>query len=75
MLDAFRFRKFAASQGALFTNMHPLRSCELANLGVAILACGTCLKSRQLGSFRACPISTMVDCEELVLWADKTVAF
>jgi len=40
-----------------------------------ILACGTCLESRKKGSTEACPISTMVDCVELVEWADKTVTF
>ena len=45
------------------------------NSGGEILACGTCLKSRQLVSSDACPISTMIDCVNLVLWADKTVTF
>jgi len=45
------------------------------NLGGDILACGTCLKSRQLDSSEACPISTMIDCVNLVIWADKTVTF
>jgi len=40
-----------------------------------ILACGTCLKSRHLDSTEACPVSTMADCVELVVWADKTVTF
>ena len=43
--------------------------------GGEILACGTCLKSRQLSSTEACPISTMVDCVEMVVWADRTVTF
>lgn len=43
--------------------------------GGEILACGTCLKSRQLESTEACPISTMADCVEMVEWADKTVTF
>lgn len=43
--------------------------------GGEILACGTCLKSRQLESTEACPISTMIDCVEMVEWADKTVTF
>jgi uncharacterized protein involved in oxidation of intracellular sulfur len=43
--------------------------------GGEILACGTCLKSRQLDSSDACPISTMVDCVNMVVWADKTVTF
>ena len=48
---------------------------KFIEVGGEILACGTCLKSRQLGSTEACPISTMVDCVELVVWADKTVTF
>ncbi|WP_042350196.1 DsrE/DsrF/TusD sulfur relay family protein [Bacillus massiliigorillae] len=40
-----------------------------------ILACGTCLKSRMMDEYTACPISTMNDCVELVEWADKTVTF
>ncbi len=43
--------------------------------GGEILACGTCLKSRQLKSSDACPMSTMVDCVNVVVWADKTVTF
>lgn len=46
-----------------------------SKIGGEILACGTCLKSRQLDSTETCPISTMVDCVELVVWADKTVTF
>lgn len=48
---------------------------SFVNLGGEILACGTCLKSRQLNSTDACPISTMVDCVNVVVWADKTVTF
>ena len=48
---------------------------KFVNMGGEILACGTCLKSRQLDSTESCPISTMVDCVELVVWADKTVTF
>ena len=43
--------------------------------GGEILACGTCLKSRQLDASASCPISTMIDCLNLVVWADKTVTF
>ncbi len=45
------------------------------NLGGEILACGTCLKSRQLNKTETCSISTMIDCVNLVVWADKTVTF
>ena len=43
--------------------------------GGEILACGTCLKSRHLEGSEACPISTMVDCVQMVEWADKMVTF
>jgi len=43
--------------------------------GGEILACGTCLKSRQLDATEACPMSTMVDCVHLVEWADKILTF
>lgn len=43
--------------------------------GGEILACGTCLKSRQMDETEACPVSTMIDCVEMVLWADKIVTF
>jgi len=44
-------------------------------VGGEILACGTCLKSRQLQGSESCPISTMIDCVEMVVWADKVVNF
>ncbi len=46
-----------------------------AENGGEILACGTCLKSRQMDASATCPISTMVDCVKLVEWADKVVTF
>ena len=45
------------------------------DVGGEILACGTCLKSRQLDGSESCPISTMIDCVDLVVWADKVVNF
>jgi len=48
---------------------------NFVNTGGEILACGTCLKSRQLDSTEVCPVSTMVDCVNVVVWADKTVTF
>ena len=48
---------------------------NFVNAGGEMLACGTCLKSRQLESTEACPISTMRDCVNVVIWADKTVTF
>lgn len=43
--------------------------------GGELLACGTCLKSRQKGASDVCPISTMMDCVNMVEWADKTLTF
>ena len=48
---------------------------NFASLGGEILACGTCLKSRQLDSTEACPISTIADCVNLVVWADRVLTF
>jgi uncharacterized protein involved in oxidation of intracellular sulfur len=48
---------------------------NFVKLGGEILACGTCLKSRNIDSTEACPISTMVDCVNVVVWADKMVTF
>jgi len=43
--------------------------------GGEILACGTCLKSRQKDGTEACPISTMVDCLNVVVWSERMVTF
>ena len=43
--------------------------------GGDMLACGTCLKSRSMEGTEACPLSTMIDCVNLVEWADKVVTF
>ena len=43
--------------------------------GGTILACGTCLKSRKMEGSEACPISTMLDCLQMVEWADKVLTF
>jgi len=49
---------------------------KYVEIGGEILACGTCIKSRNLeNSLEVCPISTMNDCVNLVEWADKTVTF
>lgn len=44
-------------------------------IGGHILACGTCLKSRNMDGTDVCPLSTMIDCVQLVEWADKVVTF
>jgi sulfur relay (sulfurtransferase) complex TusBCD TusD component (DsrE family) len=43
--------------------------------GGEILACGTCLKSRNLNGTDACPLSTMTDCVKMVEWANKVLTF
>ncbi len=48
---------------------------KFVEIGGEILACGTCLKSRKLEDATSCPVSTMVDCVNMVFWADKTVTF
>jgi uncharacterized protein involved in oxidation of intracellular sulfur len=45
------------------------------SIGGEILACGTCLKSRHLEGTDSCPLSTMVDCVNMVTWADKVLTF
>ena len=41
----------------------------------AVLACGTCIKSRNKEGSEVCPISTMLDCLGMVEWADKVITF
>ena len=48
---------------------------EFIETGGQILACGTCLKSRQMKGSDVCPISTMIDCVNMVVWADKVLTF
>lgn len=40
-----------------------------------LLACGTCIKGRNQSESDLCPISTMIDCLNMVEWADKVVTF
>ncbi len=40
-----------------------------------ILACGTCLKSREKGGSNICPVSSMKDLLKLVEESDKVLAF
>jgi uncharacterized protein involved in oxidation of intracellular sulfur len=40
-----------------------------------LLACGTCILSRNLEEKTVCPISTMNDCVDMVEWAEKVVTF
>ena len=40
-----------------------------------MLACGSCIKSREQAESDVCPISTMIDCLEMVEWAEKVITF
>ncbi|MBN2834552.1 MAG: DsrE family protein [Candidatus Delongbacteria bacterium] len=40
-----------------------------------VLACGTCIKSREQEESDVCPISTMIDCLKMVEWAEKVITF
>jgi sulfur relay (sulfurtransferase) complex TusBCD TusD component (DsrE family) len=44
-------------------------------IGGELLACGTCLKSRQMGEPEACALSTMADCVNMVTWSDRIITF
>lgn len=48
---------------------------EFVEMGGTVLACGTCLRSRNLQGTETCPMSNMMTCVEMVMWADKTVTF
>ena len=48
---------------------------KFRDAGGEILACGTCLKSRNMDESETCPISTMIDCVEMVEWADRLITF
>ena len=48
---------------------------KLLQSGGKILACGTCIKSRNQESTEMCPISTMKDMYDIVKGSDKVVTF
>lgn len=48
---------------------------EFVDMGGTVLACGTCLRSRNLEGSDVCPMSNMLTCVDMVAWADKTVTF
>lgn len=41
--------------------------------GGELLACGTCIKSRKREDSTSCPISTMIDCVDMIAWSDQTI--
>ncbi len=48
---------------------------RLVDGGGEILACGTCLKTRQSEGSELCPLSTMKDLYEMVRDADRVLTF
>lgn len=48
---------------------------DFADKDGVILACGTCITGRNQDASEVCPISTMLDCLNMVEWADKVVTF
>jgi len=48
---------------------------KLLQGGGKILACGTCIKSRNQEGSEMCPISTMKDMYEIIKESDKVVTF
>ncbi|MFA6170396.1 MAG: DsrE family protein [Candidatus Margulisiibacteriota bacterium] len=48
---------------------------KLLSAGGKILACGTCIKSRNQAGTEMCPISTMKDMYDLVKESDRVVTF
>ncbi len=48
---------------------------KLLAAGGKILACGTCIKSRDQQESQMCPISSMKDLYEIVKGSDKVVTF
>lgn len=48
---------------------------DFVQAGGEILACGTCLKIRQLGASEICPVSTMADLYQLIHAVDKVLTF
>jgi uncharacterized protein involved in oxidation of intracellular sulfur len=47
---------------------------KLKQLGGTMLACGTCIKSRNM-QFEACPITTIKDMLKLVIESDRVLTF
>ena len=47
---------------------------KLNQLGGTMLACGTCIKSRNM-HFEVCPISTMKDMLKIVVESDRVLTF
>ncbi|MBI5540473.1 MAG: DsrE family protein [Bacteroidia bacterium] len=48
---------------------------DFINNGGKILACGTCMRSRNLEGSKTCPISSLSDLYDMVKKCDKTLTF
>lgn len=48
---------------------------SFSEAGGSILACGTCLKLRQIEGLDICPVSTMHDLHALIRDSDKVLSF
>lgn len=48
---------------------------KLLNSGGKILACGTCIKSRDQEGTEMCPINTMKDMHDIIKESDRVVTF
>lgn len=53
----------------------PEQMNKFISAGGSLLACGTCLKSRQKDGTETCPLSTMKDMLKLVEESDKVLTF
>ncbi len=48
---------------------------KFLSAGGKMMACGTCLKIRQMGSMELCPVSSMHDLLEMVEESDRVLTF
>lgn len=53
----------------------PAQMQAFTERGGELLACGTCLRSRQMDGSDLCPISTMQDLVDLTTWAERVLTF
>lgn len=53
----------------------PAQMEAFAERGGELLACGTCLRSRQMAGSDLCPLSTMQDLVDLTTWAERVLTF
>ncbi|MBI3623591.1 DsrE family protein [Candidatus Pacearchaeota archaeon] len=80
ILEGHQVRIFLLGQGVEIesiesTKFNVKEQLEKFNqLNGTMLACGTCIKSRQM-QFEACPISTMKDMLKIVTESDRVITF